>query len=244
MASYLLFLPNCKGADPAQLDRCGLADLRSDRSPEFAEYLGGQLGSGNLAYWPHGGMSPNLDCSLYDWTKLKNFSIGVLKGQQVIPDDIQREPVRSGYWVLMADGQRWQIPAASKLPHKHGLDESGEHTREVANQFKDYWDKSQQFAVQFFQALDAVDILRQSNPRMPIDDPQETFSLADTWNFCCRALSINYRLTPEITSHLGLFDDDAMCNTVKAAIDLTHILECKADVKKKDELTIPLSYAG
>ncbi len=241
MASYLLYLPDCKGADSAHLDRYGLGELAADRAPEFAECF--SFGQGSLAYWHQNGVSPVLDTTLYDWKKGKGFSLGVLKGQQVTPDAIQRDVVRPGYWIACADGQRWQIPAAAKLPHRHGLDAEGEHTREVVAQYRDYWDKSQQYAVQFFQAIDAVDILRQSNPRLPIDEPQVTFTLADTWAFCCRALSINYRLTPEMVSLLGLIDDDSMSNIVKAAIDLMHLIDVKTE-KKKEVVGIPVGWSG
>ena len=244
MASYLLYLPDTKGADPAQLDRAGLAELRADRSPEFAEYLGGPLGGhGNLAFWSVQGCSPALDTALYDWTKAPGgrFSLGILRGHRVNPADIEREPQRSGYWIACGDGQRWKTPAAHHLPHRYGLNDSGEFARVVSAQFKDYWEKSTQFAVQYFQAIGQVELLRERNPNLPIDEPLVTlkFSLEETWAFCCRALSINYRLTPELVSMLGLIDDDSLKNIVRAAIDLIHLTECKSE-KKKDTVTIPV----
>ncbi len=249
MASYLLFLPNTKGADPAQLARVGLASLHADRGPEFAECFDGPEGCGNLAFWSVKGVSPVLQAKEYDWTPApadkalglpqKRFWLGVPKGQKVTPDACQREAKRPGYWILAADGQQWEIPAAAKLPHKHGLNEQGEFARIVADQYRDYWSKSEKFAIQFFEALDRLDILA---GQMQMPEEKVEFTLSDTWDFCCQALAINYRLDPAIVSMLGLIDDDFMANAVKAAIDLPVLIDCK----KKDvaaTVSIPLGLS-
>jgi hypothetical protein len=238
VASYLLYLPDCKGADPSHLDRRGLGELRADRSPEFAECF--SFGQGSLAYWHQKGVAPVLDTSLYDWTRGKGFSLGVLTGQRVTPDDVQRDTVRPGYWITCADGQRWQIPAAAKLPHRHGLNADGEHTREVVAQYRDYWDKSEQYAIQMFKAIDQLEILA---AHQKVTEETVEFTLAETWDFACRALSINYRLTPEMVSMLGLIDDDAMSGIVKAAIDLPCLIEVKKE-KKKELVGIPVGLDG
>ena len=252
MAGYLLYIPGARGADPEHLANVGLAELGTDRLPEFADCLAGPDGQqGLLAFWHVGGQSPPVNTLLYNWRPAprdkrtglaaKRFYLGILAGEQILPQDIQRDVLRSGYWVQAADKQRWQIPAAEQLPHQHGLDEEGEFVRLPAAAFRTFWEQSRQYAVQFFKACDQLELL-QATLRQAPEETEIEFTIAQTWDFCCQALSINYRLAPSLVSLLGLIDDDTMSAIVKAAIDLPVLLEVKRE-KKRERVGIPVGLS-
>ena len=127
------------------------------------------------------------------------------------------------------------------MPHEYGLNDDGELARQVQAEFADYWQQSEQYAVQFFKAIDLLETLRAAKG----GDPEEVieFTLADTWAFCCRALSINYRVTPEIADFLGLLADGPMRDVCKAAIELPVLLDVNREKKKADVVGIPVGLS-
>jgi hypothetical protein len=251
MPSYVLYLPNRQGADPLHLAAVGLDDLASDKGPEFSDCFEGgpDGGRGLLVAWRTGDIKrdPPLDARKFTWQAAKadtarglaaeRFYFGVVAGENVTPADIARRDSVAGYPVTLKDGQIWRIPAAQHLPHRHGLGNDGRYSRQVEDRYADFWQQSEGYAVEFFRALDQLDLLKAARKIPAGAEDAVSFTLEDAWNYCCRALAINYRVTPEIVDFLGLLDDAAMRNVIKATIDLIAILETR-DQKKTDELLI------
>jgi hypothetical protein len=251
MPSYVLYLPNRHGADPQHLAAVGLEDLATDRGPEFSDCFEGgpDGGRGLLAAWRTGDAKcdPPFDARKFVWQAAKadearglaaeRFYFGVGIGEKVTPADIARRESVSGYPVTLTDGQIWRIPAAQHLPHRHGLGGDGRYCRQVEDCYQDFWQQSERYAVEFFKALDQLDLLKASRKIAADAEDAVSFTLADAWDYCCQALAINYRVTPEIVDFLGLLNDAAMRNIVKATIDLIAILEVR-EQKKTDDLSI------
>jgi hypothetical protein len=252
VAGYALYLPKFRGANPDHLKTVGLDSLLLDGAPEFADVLehGPDGGGGMLACWRKGDPAndPPFSPSHYHWQPCKadkarelperRFWLGIVNGKPLRPKDCERKVMHLGYGVTLRDDQVWTIPAAVNLPHYHGLNGDGEYTRQIADEHRDFWHQSEKYAVEFFKAVDQLEQLRMHRP--DIDQSQTvTFTLADAWEFCCRALALNYKLTPELIDLLGLIDDQGMRNIIKSAIDLPVILEVSAQ-KKTDEFSIPV----
>jgi hypothetical protein len=237
---YAIYIPNKTGAAPEHLDDVGLSILRRDRCPEFADVLANAPdgGRGIIGCWrtlsDNGGFNPKD----YTWTPAKadkarglpakRFYIGI-PACGIRPQDIERKQTYRGYAIPLADGYRWSIPPAVSLPHKHGLDEEGSPVRVIEDAWRGYWDRSEKFAIEFFAAVD----------RLNSGATETQFTLADAWAFSCEALSLNYRLSPEIVDALGLLNDDGMRNIIKAAIDLPVLIDAE-NQKKTETLTIPV----
>ena len=240
MPGFAIYIPNKTGAKPEHLDDVGLSLLRRDRCPEFADLVAGTPdgGRGIIGLWRTLSDNGGFAASGYRWTPAKadksrglaakRFFVGIPTGG-IRPQEIERKPTYRGYAIPLADGQRWVIPPAVSLPHKHGLDEEGTPTRVIEDAWLGYWDRSEKFAVEFFAAVD----------RLGAGATETKFTLADAWSFACEALSINYRLSPEIIDALGLLNDDAIRNIIKAAIDLPVLIDAE-NQKKTEEITIPV----
>lgn len=250
MAGYAVYIPKGRGANPEQLAAVGLPSLATGAEFSDISARGPDGGHGVVAAWRRGDIEndPPLSCDGMDWRPAKadkarklpagRFWFGQVQGKPVRPKDCERKQMHLGYPIELRDGNAWVIPPATNLPHVHGLDSEGEFCREVAAEFRDYWQDSEKYAVQFFQAINHLDMLKASKPGIDTQTQVE-FTIADAWRFCCRALSLNYRLTPELVDMLGLLDDAAMRNVIKAAIDLPCILEDRVQ-KKTADLSIPV----
>jgi hypothetical protein len=252
MSSYVIYLPGVQGANPQHLDKVGLGGLCADGAPEFADILDGgpDRGSGLLAAWRTGNTAtdPSFSVADFKWVPAKackarglaakRFYFGVDPQRPVTPKCIERKNRSLGYNIDLRDGHSWHIPAAMKLPHTHGLNDDGEFDRQVAEEYREYWQASEQYAVQFFKAIDQLDFLKQQRPKTDTTLAVD-FTLANAWEFACLSLAINYRVTPEIVDMLKLLDDVGMRNIIKAAIDLPVIFEVRGQ-KKTDDLSIPV----
>ncbi len=245
---YAIYLPGKQGANPAHLESVGLGSLGTDGGVQFADAHSHTPDgkSGLMAVW---GVQPAMNPAFYDWQPAKacsrrelsagRFWFGQHAESPLTPKDCERKVIQLGYGIPLRDKQVWRIPAAVNLPHYHGLNGDGEYERWVADEYREFWRQSERYAVEFFKAIDQLEQLRLRRPDLPTDSTVE-FTLKDAWEFCCAALAINYRLTPELIDLLGLIDDGAMRNIIKAAIDLPVILEAN-DQKKTEEFSIPVT---
>jgi hypothetical protein len=230
MAGFVLFIPKVTGANPQHVARVGLGELLADGAPEFADCTGPENARGVVCGWRTGNADsdPALSPVGLTWTpakadkrrglKAKRFWIGVDPSRPLRPEDIERKTQYDGYAVKLADGNLWHIPAAVNLPHKAGLNDDGEFCRVIANRWRPFYEASQRHAAIILAACG--ELLTTAKPKgkfIPV-------TIAESFAFCCDALAINYRLTPELVDAFGLLDDPSQSNVVKAAVNLPCLL--------------------
>lgn len=221
MPGYAIYIPGKPARNASALEAVGLHGLCKESGPEFADILakGPDGGSGLLATWRKVTDNGGLTVGEYTWKPAKadkarglaakRFWVGVPHAG-LTPQSLERKTQYRGYGMLLADGNRWAIPPAVNLPHQIGLDDDGEPRRFISDEWRPYWERCEQFAAEFLVAIDSVR-----------NGATETkLTLKDTWQFACEALSINYRLCSEVIDLLGLVNEDAAVEVVKAAIDL------------------------
>lgn len=235
MAHYVLHFPNETNATPALLEQHGLQALLECCSFSIDRGEGGKQGVLLSWYGIDDMPGPMVQRT---WTKLpgKEIWMGVEAGRPVVPRDLQKKQPTPGYVLPLADGKQWHCPALRNVSHVHKLNGLGQYERTVAPEYVSLWDISQEYAAQFFQAVDMLDAAKRNG----IAEPTHVdFTCAESFDFCCQCLALNYRLTPEIISVLNLIDDDAMRNIIKAAIDLPVLLDFNE--KKKTSSSSPLA---
>lgn len=234
MAHYVLHLPTETSPTPAILERHGLQALAENCSYSMEKGVDDRLGVMLSWYGVDDMPGPTVQRT---WQQLpgKEIWMGVEPARPLVPRDLLRKSFTIGYDILLADDRPWHCPALRNVSHVHRLNNLGQYERTVAPEFIDLWELSQQYAAQFFQAAD----LLVEAQRAGLPNANEThFDCQESFDFACKCLALNYRLTPEIISVLNLIDDDAMRNIIKAAIDLPVLI--KFNEKKKNSITIPV----
>lgn len=262
MAAYSIFIPGAVGANNAHFSRVGLDGLVDADSTEWSEAIGAipfdSGAAGSLATWrPFG--DPARDAALtftegQVWTpakadedrglEAKRFWIGVDPDRPPRPEDLARKDQLPGEWTVLHDNQPWKIPVASRLPHVHGLNGAGKFARQVSEEYREFYDRAEQYMVEIFRELDLEDALRGVMPaeelEEKINDNLVPIPLEDGWEFSNIALALNYKLTPEIVDVLQLLDDTAMTAIIGAAINMVPILETRDQKKTDSPVGIPL----
>ncbi len=260
--AMLLYFPGVRGASDDHLRAAGLADLVTktpggpdEPGPEWTEVLGRgpDGGRGMVCCWRTG--DPALDPSPFGvaldrqtWKPVPSnaakglaagrYWIGVESGRPVAPLALQRKGRYPGTPVKLLDGQEWIIPRAQAMPHRHGLNANGEHERRAVAAFEWFVAEAQRYSQIIFAELHALQVLRPSQSDLA-GGVQITLTAA--WDYCCRVLALNYRLTPEMIDALELIDDAAMRSIICATIELPAIGEVRDQKKSSAALTIPVT---
>jgi hypothetical protein len=260
---YYLYFPHSPASPAAGLDvkgdrlaSFGLQDLARDQAPAWFEVegRGPDGGRGWYCTWLRGDGNdpPTALLPTVDWTPCRPghvagrelatgaYWIGLDAKKPPRPAELERKATYAGYWVTLGDGQPWHCPAATFLPHCHGLGADGSYQRQIDPEFADFWNQTQQFAQGIFEKLAQLNVLQALSAARAASGkgkqaPQTInadFDLAQTFAFSVAALAYNYRLNAELVTLLKLFrTDEHMTAVVKAATDLPVLLEVR-DQKK------------
>jgi len=258
MAGYTIFIPGVQGANNEHLQHVGIESLAVDRNPEWAEVIQGgpDGGRGMLCAWRQGNLDHDAHMSMHsdlEWTPappdiekelpMGRYWIGIDTVRKCRPDDIERNQRQMSNAVELCDKQVWAVPIAERLPHRHGIDPTtGDKVRRVAPEYRDFWDASQDYAIQVFQEMDALDILKAAKPDLAPKDVQVEFAFQEVWTYALFALSINYRLNDALMDRLELLDDASTVRVICATIDMPSIIEVR-DQKKTDTDSVRMSVS-
>ncbi len=136
------------------------------------------------------------------------------------PRDLACPNQLEGDEVVLGDGRKWTIPAAGMLPKSSRYTSAGWGWA-VLKQFEDYWNESCQWYMEL--------ITKQ------LSDDHTTTVAASCCEYLTRALSMNYRLTPEVVSHLGLFNTLTIGPALRATVHGITLREEK-NQKKTDDI--------
>jgi hypothetical protein len=256
MAHYLLFFPGANEPDDNLIGSVGLGSLMNSGLPTHWHRVlaGGPGGSdGMICTWMRGNRSTDPDPGQhknFEWTPaLEDRSRGLSANRFWFGIDPSNRPTPAclalprrfpGHDVACADGNQWHIPAAVKLPHCHGMNESGEWERKIAARYKQFYDRSIAYGIAIYNEVDAVEALKMVNPDIADNEHVATINLNDADVHCCQALAINYRITPEIVDFLGLLDDSVMIGIISSTMDLPEIREVLSQKKSYCPVGIPV----
>ena len=190
---FLVFVPDAKG--PEALAAVGLDSLSA--GAEFVTVQAGPTGGRGIIFgWPVNGQHA-ARCSYrpeeQDWIPAAHhgdepaarYFIGFWKDSPPRAGELARRRVYGGISVTLGDGCEWTVPACRDLPHAMRLLPGGEWGVAPTDQFAPYVVAAKHFELQ---------LLGDARP-----------GLIEQVEFAIRALSLNYRLTREVASHLQLF---------------------------------------
>lgn len=155
----------------------------------------------------------------------KRYWVGLVKDALPGPGDLAVAQQFEGDLVTLGDGQTWKMPAAAQLPKKCRLADNGSWMFFVQDEFVAYWDES----CQWYADLATRTIAEVAAFAIEVD--------ASCCEYLARALSLNYRLTPEVISHLELFDSLNIGRAIQATI---HGITLREEItqKKTDETAL------
>lgn len=205
---YQLFLPRKTGQDPQHLVDVGLGDHVANVN--WFEDRKGPTGQGGVfAAWPRTdapdmGYFPKRQswcpAVAQDGRPAGRYWIGFWNDAPPTPDDLKRPAQFDGYWLELGDGRRWVIPKAVLLPQDLTLAEDGTLVRAPQERFREFWKRSEQWYRRM-----VLCNLDESTIRVDEALSQERLDV-EWWDYLLSALALNYRLTPEVASHLKLFN--------------------------------------
>jgi len=251
---YLIYIPNVKGVGDKVLEAAGLSALK-DSGAEFSEhYEGTPDGShGTLVSWsPYSEekLNPPKKVNAENWVwrpcpKTPNveegqFWLGTNKYLPPLPLDLLRrgEQELDGYEVQLGDGQAWRIVPASAVFREYRA-EGKELKWKPEERNEQYTRNASIIAREIFAKLDLLDCPNVAKADIAsYSDQPVTFILSGSFDHCCLALSVKYRLTPEICDMLNLVNrKEIQAEIVKASIDLPDIFETREQKKTNDSST-------
>lgn len=210
---FLLFIPGSHGADiPASV---GLDALREGAS--FTPIDAGPGGqAGNLVTWstPFRHCPAVYDPARQDWEpavplngrEAGRYWVGFWRDRPPRPDDLLRADAQRGAAIQFGDGELWEVPRAWELPFDVIRGQGGLYELCVQRRFTEFFVGVHAWKVRFDNAKEGAGFLT-----------------ADLAEFVEMALGINYRLTPEVISHLRLFQSGAQGSLLKAGLSIVSL---------------------
>lgn len=248
--SLLVYIPGVQGADPEHLARAGLGGLVGPNAPSLIplEVLRGPDGGRGMLYTWRSDPAPYRPDE-QDWTAgpaapaaeseeprakskkrgkapalgslpsaLSSYWLGRWKDRPIAPAALARPKQYRGPLVELRDGQAWQIPVAFQLPQIAGeWTVPGQLEFRPVEEFRDYWEQAGRWLGLFLRKAQDV-------------EGTYTYAFQDAWTFACRALAINYLLTPAIVTWLELIDTTCFEPIAQAAIEMEEMRQKKTVV--------------
>lgn len=200
---FLLYIPDVQTSDPAHLERVGLGDLVQGAT--FLNEGEGPDGRGGMVIaWGSGGRPPQrhyfsaaeqtwVNAVAWDGLDPYRYWVGVWNDAPPTPGDLRRPYQERGVPFAMGDGNEWNLPKFRELPRDIILADDGTPRFEVQRRYHTLWHESLTWYSRFAAAGDDF-----------------TFKWSEGFAFVCRAMAINYRIVPELVSHLRLLSTDTL----------------------------------
>ncbi|MES2793211.1 MAG: hypothetical protein V4719_26615 [Planctomycetota bacterium] len=225
---YSIYIPRAVGANPEHLTAVGLGELLrpDDEGPQFGDLIanGPDGGAGLYVVWT--GSEPVYRPNELQWKpakpdKVRNlpagrFWWGVSGAEPLTPGDLVRTKLFRGHFVELKE-QTWIIPNILLLPHDFVLDDNGEEAREVCATHRQMYDRG----------MWAYNELK-THIETSLPSPEKELR-----QYVRDMLTLNYRLFPDLISHLRLLSDDSWFSLACNSCDLATLLAIERDVAKK-----------
>ena len=129
------------------------------------------------------------------------YWVGFWNDSPPTPEDSQRPYAHAGPLVELGDGNSWRIPEIDQLPHDYIRNDDGTWRFEIQRQYHDLWLESQDWIARVF-------------------DKENRPDLIDVLNYCEKILRQNYRLLPEVVSHLRLLNSENLAKVLHSCLGL------------------------
>ncbi len=136
------------------------------------------------------------------------YWIGLWNDSPPTEKDLLKPNHRRGSYIKLGDGDRWSIVVPKDLDRFPMLNADGTLTwccDEFFNWLVTSIDKRRADALSTITDDDTVEI---------------RFNFTEDWQFLIQVLQINYRVTPEVVSHLRLFSQQAIKELIAALMDM------------------------
>lgn len=133
------------------------------------------------------------------------YHVGFWNASPPRPQELARRHQEHGDLLRLGDGQQWLIPVETELPRNIRLNPDGSLRFESNPRYAEYAQ-----AVEKWKGL-VGSITGEEQDGNPV-------SFDELWKFALQALSMNYRITPEVVDHLRLFTTDDVHRPMFAAI--------------------------
>lgn len=209
---YQLFIPHTPGEPlgtaPQALERLGLSDLIAGHEARDSQGPG-EFSQGHLVAWRRPGKNERMHYNVQEQTWIPSVAhgpdgqgkgrywVGFWNDSPVTPDDLLRPYSHRGETVEFGDGQHWRLPILQELPRDIILADDGTWKFELQRRYHDL-------------VRDAEQILKDILAGQGHDFGTLT-------EFVLRCMNQNYRVLPEVASHLRLFSTE---NIQRAVITL------------------------
>lgn len=215
---HLIFVPDANPDDGATaLEDVGLGDHVEFASGIHSEAPDG-TGCGMLFWWrkpSEGGAGFAIESERQMWIPAAadgdkptgRYFVGINNASPPTPADLLRPFPRLGTFVTLGDGRDWQILEPATFPIVDTR--LREHQRETIA-----W-------------LDRIELMSRLTIAGRSDvDEAASLNLDDVCRFIVQTLSLNYRITPEVVSHLRLLNTGNAINpALFTALGLKQVLE-------------------
>lgn len=200
MSHFMLFVPGATGQGPSVLEDVGLADFHGGAS--FLEIGNGpDKGKGMLLAWKRPGVPQRqyFEPNEQTWVPANadgplpagRYWVGFWNDSPATPFDLSRPYLRRGRQHVLADGNSWLFAEPAELPADLIQADDGTWKYELQRKFHAWY-------------MESVSWLARLDPTTGAFEA----SLTEMLPFMARALAINYRVTPEVISHLRLFNTE------------------------------------
>lgn len=257
MGALFVYVPArfAHGDKKTLLESFGLERLVADRGPTAIDVLNGGPDGANgiLCHWmqpgdPFAGRA-GVVLDKQTWYEAPasvehekgRYWLGWYTDHPPAPADLAMTEQYGGGWVQLGDNREWLIPATRRLSHRGSLDpQTGKFRRVPKDRYTEFCRKAAAHAHAVFSAVGAFNAYLEQHPDADPEEYEVECTLEDAWEYCCEALSINYRVTPEVIDALKLFDDQSMIAVMMQTVELTEILETQGQ-KKTEKLRIPVT---
>lgn len=213
---YQLYIPHTVGqsVDSPQkaLEKLGFGDLVAGHEGKDS-HGPGEISQGNLISWLRPGKNDRCHFNANEQTWIPSVAngpdgegkgrywVGFWNDSPVTPEDLQRPYSKFGEMIELGDGNSWRLPVIAELPRDFILQDDGSWRFELQRQYHDL-------------NLEGLEIAGQIHEKQSIN-------WGDSMLFCSKALSQNYRLLPEVVSHLRLFNTENVIKAIGVLLELT-----------------------
>jgi hypothetical protein len=158
------------------------------------------------------GRHPALGCDHVKWHETSHkYWIGYRENEFPSPEALARRKMFNGHYVRLGDGAPWLVPVArlvdggSVFPRRLAWDGKNWNPGDILNKYKGLFED----ACKFWDAL--------------ANGGQYEFS--DGANLAAAALGLNYKISPEEISILGLFTTETQRDALMAVVDWQTVVE-------------------
>lgn len=236
-AEFIYFISGRAGITNEQIAQAGLADRIGKHETAVigkgpsgergvllvnTEHIAGYTRSHPFTY----------DKNAQEWFDCKDYWVGYYRDNKPTPDSLERREKIRGVLVKLYDGNEWLVPIArsfetgmTTMPVVFTLGPNGEPVSEILQEFKEF-------------SAD-VEKLFEWNITLNSKGPEgikerEDLQDIDFFALACRALTINYRVSPVEVCLLKLITSQNLWDIFNVLLDWASLEEF---VKKKEEET-------